>query len=171
MKTIFKIFGVLVGSLFISIGINLFVELGMVFVLYLIPMVFSNMFSCASAPAVDFSVIDDIMAYVHGDGSIRIVFTVYLLGIILSAIISSCILYGVCRLTNGSKVLSLLMIPMLSIYFLKCCADVFGGTGVFAGVIPDGGIWTCVASIGTVVICLLLSVGAVAASWNRWLID
>ena len=66
MKNILKVFGVLVGSLVIAIGINIFVELGVVFVFSLIPAVLSNMFSCASAPAVDFSVIDDIVAYVHG---------------------------------------------------------------------------------------------------------
>lgn len=94
MKNILKVFGVLVGSLVIAIGINIFVELGVVFVFSLIPAVLSNMFSCASAPAVDFSVIDDIVAYVHGEGSIRIIFTVYLLGIVLSAVISTFLLLG-----------------------------------------------------------------------------
>lgn len=78
----------------IAIGINIFVELGVVFVFSLIPAVLSNMFSCASAPAVDFSVIDDIVAYVHGEGSIRIIFTVYLLGIVLSAVISTFLFFG-----------------------------------------------------------------------------
>ena len=46
MKNILKVFGVLVGSLIIAIGINIFVELGVVFVFSLIPAVLSNMFSC-----------------------------------------------------------------------------------------------------------------------------
>lgn len=78
----------------IAIGINIFVELGVVFVFSLIPAVLSNMFSCASAPAVDFSVIDDIVAYVHGEGSIRIIFTVYLLGIVLSAVVLHSFYFG-----------------------------------------------------------------------------
>lgn len=125
MKNILKVFGVLVGSLIIAIGINIFVELGVVFVFSLIPAVLSNMFSCASAPAVDFSVIDDIVAYVHGEGSIRIIFTVYLLGIVLSAVISTFLLFWVCHLTKGSKVLSVLMTPILGIYFLKSVVRIF----------------------------------------------
>lgn len=109
----------------IAIGINIFVELGVVFVFSLIPAVLSNMFSCASAPAVDFSVIDDIVAYVHGEGSIRIIFTAYLLGIVLSAVISTFLLFGECRLTKGSKVLSVLMTPILSIYFFKVLCGYF----------------------------------------------
>lgn len=157
----------------IAIGINIFVELGVVFVFSLIPVVLSNMFSCASAPAVDFSVIDDIVAYVHGEGSIRIIFTVYLLGIVLSAVISTFLFFGgVCRLTKGSKVLSVLMTPILGIYFLKCCADIFGGTNVYiAKLLSDGGVWANLVSIGAVMLALLLSIGVVAASWNKWRID
>lgn len=152
----------------IAIGINIFVELGVVFVFSLIPAVLSNMFSCASAPAVDFSVIDDIVSYVHGEGSIRIIFTAYLLGIVLSAVISTFLLFGECCLTKGSKVLSVLMTPILSIYFLKCCADIFGGTNVY---ISDGGVWANLVSIGAVMLALLLSIGVIAASWNKWGID
>lgn len=156
----------------IAIGINIFVELGVVFVFSLIPAVLSNMFSCASAPAVDFSVIDDIVAYVHGEGSIRIIFTVYLLGIVLSAVVSTFLLFWVCRLTKGSKVLSVLMIPILGIYFLKCCADIFGGTNVYiAKLLSDGGVWANLVSIRAVMLSLLLSLGVVAASWNNWEID
>ena len=153
----------------IAIGINIFVELGVVFVFSLIPAVLSNMFSCASAPAVDFSVIDDIVAC---EGSIRIIFTAYLLGIVLSAVISTFLLFGECRLTKGSKVLSVLMTPILSIYFLKCCADIFGGTNVYiAKLLSDGGVWANLVSIGAVMLALLLSIGVIAASWNKWGID
>ena len=172
MKNILKVFGVLVGSLIIAIGINIFVELGVVFVFSLIPAVLSNMFSCASAPAVDFSVIDDIVAYAHCEGSIRIIFTAYLLGIVLSAVISTFLLFGECRLTKGSKVLSVLMTPILSIYFLKCCTDIFGGTNVYiAKLLSDGGVWANLVSIGAVMLALLLSIGVIAASWNKWGID
>lgn len=109
----------------IAIEINIFVELGVVFVFSLIPAVLSNMFSCASAPAVDFSVIDDIVAYVHGEGSIRIIFTVYLLGIVLSAVISTFLLFGVYHLTKGSKVLSVLMTPILGYILFKVLCGYF----------------------------------------------
>lgn len=172
MKIIYRTIITLVGGWLIAIGINIFVELGLVFVLGMIPMVLSNMFSCASAPAVDFSIIDDIVAYFHGNGSIRIVFTVYLLGIILSAIISSLLLFWVCRVTKGSKVLSLLMSPVLAIYFLKCCMDVFASTNpAIAEIVSKGGMFCNVVSVGAIIVSLLLNIGVVAASWNRWGID
>ncbi len=64
------------------------------------------------------------------------------------------------------------MIPILGIYFLKCCADIFGGTNDYiAKLLSDGGVWANLVSIGAVMLSLLLSLGVVAASWNNWEID
>ena len=64
------------------------------------------------------------------------------------------------------------MTPILSIYFLKCCADIFGDTSVYiAKLLSDGGVWANLVSIGAVMLALLLSIGIVAASWNKWGID
>lgn len=64
------------------------------------------------------------------------------------------------------------MTPILSIYFLKCYTDIFGGTNVYiAKLLSDGGVWANLVSIGAVMLALLLSIGFVAASWNKWGID
>lgn len=64
------------------------------------------------------------------------------------------------------------MTPILGIYFLKCCVDIFGGTNVYiAKLLSDGGVWANLVSIGAVMLALLLSIGVVAASWTKWGID